>query len=242
MGGASSVASAASSAVSAQEKEEQLQNFLKKESPLQWTPEQVIEWLRLNNVGEEMFPVVSDLFIDGECLSETPMDCLQDWITRHAKGKLNMEQVTKLIGEQVRTHDMVVAFQSTDQTTLNYDEHQSEVSGDAITEQTAAQVIQNFHAYTKNSATGGAPTVKRMWAYQPKITRRYYGCDIHKLIPRSEVAGIDQILYYSLSVSAYQTADQRLMWPRSVSSKRVNPSRLVTLLRAEFPQKLIYTL
>jgi len=66
--------------------------------------------------------------------------------------------------------------------------------------------------------------VKRMWAFQPNISRRFFGAHVEHLRNTYKGEALEQILYHAFSVSAIQTADQRMMYPRSVTSKRVNPS------------------
>lgn len=199
--------------------EAELAKFLKGNSPLQWSPQDVVQWLKLNKIADEsLFGSILDDKIDGEFISEAPSEILQNYLKEHSK-----ENIETFIDNQIRNHDMVLAFQMEEKTEIQLEDHKPNI--EELTIENAKDLIIQFHKYTYNSLESGAPTVKRMWAHQPKISRRYYGAKVVNLTPREKKSSIDRILYYSLAVSAYQTADQRLMWPRCVSSKRVNPSR-----------------
>ena len=212
---------------------EELEKVLKNTSPLVWTPAAVVQWLGLHSeIPEEMqrhlASVVEACCIDGEALCGAPLDVLEEWLDLKENERVK-GTVMALVTSEIRSHQLVVPFiteelSSADKATVEINNPPVDVGEALSSSEMVQQALMHFHSYTKNSLRGGAPTVKRVWSYQPKITRRYYGSKI-ELLKDITPQGLGQILRYSVAVSAVQSGMQLISSPRSLSSKRVNPSR-----------------
>ena len=208
--------------------EEELQKLLVNALPLQWTIQKELGlWLDYNGLSalKQEFEKKN---IDGQCLCEASDEDLVEWLMDNSK--ITKEQCKKFIGvltEQLREHQFVTCFLNEPEIDHNIvlEDHAPSSQREEITTKTASDVVAQYHNYSRNTLTGGAPILKRIWAYQPKDCRRYYNTKNYPLIPIVDKPDISHILYYSMCVSVFQTDKQRTTCPRSFNSKRVNPSR-----------------
>eukprot|EP01113_Clastostelium_recurvatum_P007028 TRINITY_DN1323_c0_g1_i2.p1 TRINITY_DN1323_c0_g1~~TRINITY_DN1323_c0_g1_i2.p1 ORF type:complete len:455 (-),score=56.66 TRINITY_DN1323_c0_g1_i2:32-1396(-) len=107
------------------------------------------------------------------------------------------------------------------------------------------KVVLFYHQQTEHGKNHGSRSISRNWATQPRICRRYVGCDIVPLPTRSDIsvpyerlysplvehvpvgpslATLADLLRFSLSVTGTRDAWQALTMPRAAVSKRVNAS------------------
>ena len=213
--------------ISKEERQKSLKNLLQG-TPTRWKADAALgEWARLNEISEDVINVLVTKKIDGECVTASSKEILQEWLTKGTPS-LSQAQFVKLyslLESQLVNHNFVVAMKKEPNIDhkFNPDDHQPPHQD--INQQTANEVINEYHNYSKNSTTGGAPTLKRVWEFQPKDSRRYYGAHVEDLIPVVNIPSLAHILYYSMSVNVFQTKEQEVTCIRSPNSKRVNPSR-----------------
>ena len=206
---------------------------LLKNGALCWTKWDVATWLKYHKF-DKAAETALELAIDGECIAETPEEKLKQWMTTysHKITEKEFDTLFDLVKQNIRASELVDAFISPNiSPTIEITEvHLPKTAKEEWNNQDKfKELVWDYHVYTYNTTKVGAPTVKRSWILQPKISRRFYGDRIYKLkgckkFSLEENPLLDSFLYYSFSVSAHQDETQKSIWPRTFSSKRVNPS------------------
>ena len=212
-----------------------------------WTAEQSSEYLAYE--GLILLSKLSLVFrIDGECIVECPLEVLEKWFALEPKkiksvgsGSELMEEL-KIFKERIRSklenHELVNVYIHPPPQKLDSQEKQKqEIILKTDQEQTsklrnetpndAKAYLRSYHIVSSNSSESGSPSLKRDWIYQPKLCRRYYGCPVQTLHIQKDgnnSSPLGDLLYYSVSLSAFQDETQKSIWPRTAGSKRVNPS------------------